>query len=483
MQGNDDEIEEKRRATRRTFLGTLSAAGVFGLSQTTASATGNPRSAAPPQGDTDVPSLEPTNVERVSELSDRLLEFSFENPLVDPPLETANVRVLLPEGYDETDKTYPTMYLLHGGGNSAASWSDPDLSPGEIGPGPVQNYVDEDVVVVMPDGGEGGWYTDWYNDGDFGAPMWETFHIHQLVPWAEDRFRLRSERGSRVVAGLSMGSAGALQYAARYPDVFAGVYAFSGGPFPIEQLQSDAEDGELGSALANAYGDPFEQETRVRGLNPNDLTENYRNLRLYMAVGKGEGRSGPAAEIEAVAYENFLTFVENLDETGIDYTFDVFPEGVHDWPYWQKYLKRVLPDIMDVFASGPVDPSGFTHKTILRDFDIWGWQIDREDRNRRTAEFLTLEDVTSDGLTITGRGKTVVTTPGDYESGQKYRLNHDGGSATVRPRVVRADEDGRLTFAVHLGPAAEPGNDVANQPESATISIEPFERGRSNSCN
>jgi len=44
------------------------------------------------------PSLEPTNVERVSELSDRLLEFSFENPLVDPPLETANVRVLLPEG-------------------------------------------------------------------------------------------------------------------------------------------------------------------------------------------------------------------------------------------------------------------------------------------------------------------------------------------------------------------------------------------------
>jgi len=77
--------------------------------------------------------------------------------------------------------------------------------------------------------------------------------------------------------------------------------------------------------------------------------------------------------------------------------------------------------------------------------------------------------VTSDGLTITGRGKTVVTTPGDYESGQQYRVDRDGGAATVRPRVVRADEDGCLTFAVHLGPAAETGSDVANQPESATI--------------
>ena len=125
MQGNGDESRKNRHTTRRTFLGTLNVAGGLGLAQTTASATGNPRSAAPPRGDTDIPSLEPTNVERVSELSDRLLEFSFENPLVDPPLETANVRVLLPEGYDETDETYPTIYLLHGGGNSAASCTGP----------------------------------------------------------------------------------------------------------------------------------------------------------------------------------------------------------------------------------------------------------------------------------------------------------------------------------------------------------------------
>jgi len=173
-----------------------------------------------------------------------------------------------------------------------------------------------------------------------------------------------------------MGSAGALQYAARYPDTFAGVYAFSGGPFPIDQFPS-------GSPFVDAYGDPSEQETRVRGLNPNELTENYRNLRLYMAVGKAEGASGPAAEIEAIAYENFLTFVENLDETGIDYTLDVIAEGVHDWPLLANVPQGVLPDMMDVFASGPVDPSGFTHETILRDFDIWDWGIDRADKNRK----------------------------------------------------------------------------------------------------
>src|SRR6185369_12017855 len=33
------------------------------------------------------------------------------------------------------------------------------------------------AIVVMPEGGNGGWYTDWLNGGAGGPPEWETFHI------------------------------------------------------------------------------------------------------------------------------------------------------------------------------------------------------------------------------------------------------------------------------------------------------------------
>ena len=37
------------------------------------------------------------------------------------------------------------------------------------------------LIVVMPDGGRGGWYTNWYKDGEGGPPAWETYHVDQLV--------------------------------------------------------------------------------------------------------------------------------------------------------------------------------------------------------------------------------------------------------------------------------------------------------------
>src|SRR4030095_3335104 len=73
------------------------------------------------------------------------------------------------------------------------------------------------VLVVMPEGGPVGWYSDWWNHGEGGPPAWETFHLGEL--------RQLLERGygagdSRVIAGLSMGGFGALSYAARNPSMF-----------------------------------------------------------------------------------------------------------------------------------------------------------------------------------------------------------------------------------------------------------------------
>ncbi len=61
----------------------------------------------------------------------------------------------------------------------------------------------------MPDGTDG-WHSDWYNDGAFGAPKWETYHVDQLIPFIENECRVRSNRHGRIAAGYSMGGVGSL---------------------------------------------------------------------------------------------------------------------------------------------------------------------------------------------------------------------------------------------------------------------------------
>ena len=54
----------------------------------------------------------------------------------------------------------------------------------------------------MPEAGDTGWYSDWWNDGQGGAPAWETFHLRELRPLLEQGYGAGQRR---VVAGLSHG--------------------------------------------------------------------------------------------------------------------------------------------------------------------------------------------------------------------------------------------------------------------------------------
>lgn len=85
---------------------------------------------------------------------------------------------------------------------------------------------DLDVLVVMPRGGSGGFYTDWRRDPE-RVNQWERFHIGRLVPFIDATYRTRATRAFRAVAGLSMGGFGAMRYAARHPDLFAAAGSFS----------------------------------------------------------------------------------------------------------------------------------------------------------------------------------------------------------------------------------------------------------------
>ena len=94
--------------------------------------------------------------------------------------KTEKVRLLLPKGWKKnTKKTWPVVYLLHGGRAGYQSWSKSST---------VRALAAKwNVIVVMPEGRNGS-YTNWYNYGNYGIPEWETFHMTEVFQLVQRNF-------------------------------------------------------------------------------------------------------------------------------------------------------------------------------------------------------------------------------------------------------------------------------------------------------
>ena len=139
------------------------------------------------------------------------------------------MRILLPAGYgSQTKRRYPVLYLLHGASGDQTSWTD-------AGQGDAEALTAKlPLIVVMPDGGRGGFYTNWFNNGAGGLPRWENWHIKRLIPYIDGRYRTRAARSERAIAGLSMGGFGTFSYASRHPDLFTACLLYT-SPSPRDR--------------------------------------------------------------------------------------------------------------------------------------------------------------------------------------------------------------------------------------------------------
>lgn len=192
------------------------------------------------------------------------------------------VNVLLPDGYHTSGRTYPVLYLLHGGGTDADfiqfdRWGIRALTAGKP------------VIVVMPDDGHAGWYSNPVSSNT-GPRNWETFHISQLLPWVDANFRTYAEYDGRAVGGFSMGGFGALKYTAKYYGHFASVSAHS-GPASLRRDAglvvhwANATSAALDLGGGTVYGAPLWDQARVSADNPVERIGSYRNKRIFMVAG------------------------------------------------------------------------------------------------------------------------------------------------------------------------------------------------------
>ncbi|MFW6721373.1 alpha/beta hydrolase [Streptomyces sp. MAR4 CNY-716] len=192
------------------------------------------------------------------------------------------VNVLLPDGYHDSGLRYPVLYLLHGGGTDADFIQFDRLGIRALTAG-------RRVIVVMPDGGHAGWYSNPVSS-HAGPRNWETFHIAQLLPWIDANFRTYAEYDGRAVGGFSMGGFGALKYAAKYYGHFASVSSHS-GPASLRRDAglvvhwANVSSAAVELAGGTVYGAPLWNEARVSADNPMERLPSYRNKRVFLVAG------------------------------------------------------------------------------------------------------------------------------------------------------------------------------------------------------
>ena len=218
--------------------------------------------------------------------------------------------VYTPPGYDPSaPEPYPVLYLLHGFGQTASSWSnegranvimDNLYSEGRARP----------MVVVMPLGyGNMAVLPDHWDAliADNNRLFMEVL-VREVMPAVESAYRVSRDRRGRAVAGLSMGGLQSLVIGFNHPELFAYVGGFSASA-------SDYHETAFAAALT-----PKAADFRL----------------LWMGCGTRE------------IFQDGDNLVDNrkLEATFRSRGFspvDVPLPGMHTWLVWHECLNRFAP--------------------------------------------------------------------------------------------------------------------------------------------
>lgn len=259
---------------------------------------------------------------------------------------TLSYSVYLPPGYGEGFARCPAVYLLHGRGDTHRDWHrvrddvDDLIAGGRIPP----------LLLIAPDApwsDRAGYYVDSLYSGSERVPAGRPIAsalVSDLVAHVDRTYRTTAGRGGRVIAGYSMGGAGAVSLLAGHPDVFSAAIGLSPAVYvPSPPAESSArQHGAYG--VGRALFDP----ERYAALNyPARLAalDGSVPVRLNIDVGENEiGFPDPADAAHAVQREAAALFELAKRTPGVAAGFRHRPGG-HDWGTWKPAFRQALIDI------------------------------------------------------------------------------------------------------------------------------------------
>jgi S-formylglutathione hydrolase FrmB len=251
----------------------------------------------------------------------RLREESVRSAALD---RTMKYRVLVPEGYDGSQRRYPVLYLLHGLGGDQNDWTTRT------------NLADYSrtfpLIIVMPQGDN-----QWYVNAADGSARYEDYILTDLQADVVRKFRTVNSRHGRAVAGLSMGGYGAMKMALKRPGAFAVAASFSGA-------FGASRDGELERLITGS-----EAERLQKIFGPPGSQTRAENDVFALAAATKPG-SAPYIYVDCGIADNTLIganreVVAALHKAGVAYEYHEIA-GAHSWDYWDRRIREFLPLLM-----------------------------------------------------------------------------------------------------------------------------------------
>ncbi|MDP4090400.1 MAG: alpha/beta hydrolase-fold protein [Bacillota bacterium] len=198
--------------------------------------------------------------------------------------------VYTPPKYEEAiEKTYPVLYIQHGVGENESGW---------IWQGKLHYIMDnliaekacKEMIVVMNTGYAFKDHEDpVFFPGDFDSEL-----TKDCIPFIESKYRAKTDRWNRAIAGLSLGGAQSNAIASRHKDFFGALGVFSGMFGGVESLAENGFDFDL----------------------------------IFLSCGTGEPMWKGISEAESI-----------LKKAGINCTAMQF-EGFHEWHVWRESLRE-----------------------------------------------------------------------------------------------------------------------------------------------
>lgn len=241
--------------------------------------------------------------------------------------------IYLPPDYESSTRTYPVLYLLHGGGDDQTGWvqfgevlhiTDKAIAEGKATP----------MIIIMPDANT---TRRGYSNNASGTWLYEDFFFKELMPFVEKKYRIKGEKRFRAIAGLSMGGDGSFTYALHHPELFSSACPLSAGTGPLTLDNAKTNVRRFDSTATDAQVEAFFNRQSVPLLVNNVPDSLKRAVRWYIDCGDDD-----------FLYEgNSLVHIA-MRKKEIPHEFRV-RNGGHTWTYWRQALPEVLEFVSQAF--------------------------------------------------------------------------------------------------------------------------------------
>jgi S-formylglutathione hydrolase FrmB len=259
--------------------------------------------------------------------------------------EAVHYCVLLPPSYDakianHPARQYPVLYFLHGLGDDeqtlfkTGGWNlIEDLR---------QQHKIGEFLIVTPDA-----KASFYVNSADGRVRYSDFFLHEFLPYIESNYRIRRDRRSRAIAGISMGGYGALRFAFAYPEMFSAVSAQSAALMtesPQELNAASRSATPLGRLLGSVFGNPI-NVPHWKENDPFALAKKNKPGADHLAIYFNCGRNDEYGfEMGASALDR------QLQEEHIKHEFHLYP-GNHGASYFGAHLGEVIEFHSKMFGA------------------------------------------------------------------------------------------------------------------------------------